>query len=186
MSPELHELADGRRVELRPIRPEDAPALSAAFDRLGAESRYRRFLVPQASLSERELRYLTDVDHRTHEAIVAVDPETGDGVGVARYVADPHAPDTAEMAVTVVDAWQGRGLGAALVQALVDRARANGIRRFAASVLATNTSMLALLDDAGEVQLLRRDGAVSEYAIELPRAGLGAMRDLLRAACRPE
>jgi hypothetical protein len=91
------------RLVIRPIEPGDRTAVLAGFDRLSAESRYRRFLSPHDHLTAAELRYLTDVDHHDHEALVAVDPDTGEGVGVARYVRDPQRPDSAEIAVAVAD-----------------------------------------------------------------------------------
>ena len=78
-------LADGSRVRTRQIRPADREALADGFARLSAKSRYRRFLGPKPTLSQRELRYLTEVDHVTHEAIVAFDAADGRMVGVARY-----------------------------------------------------------------------------------------------------
>lgn len=175
-------LPDGTSIELRPIRPEDKPIMLEAFAHLSDESRYRRFLGPHPRLTESELRYLTEVDHRTHEAIVAISPVTGEGLGVARYIADPERPDTAEMAVTVVDAWQGRGVGTALLNALVDRARQNGIRCFGAFVLASNASMIALLHELGETELRAADDGVNEYVVELPSKGIGDLGALLRHA----
>jgi len=77
------DLADGRRIEVRQIGPEDRDALARGFERLGAESRYLRFFGPLDRLSDGQLTYLTHVDHHDHEALVAVDEETGEGVGVA-------------------------------------------------------------------------------------------------------
>ena len=74
-------LRDGARVTLRPIAPEDKQVLAASFDRLSEESRYRRFLTSKDKLSAAELDYLVDVDHKNHEAIVAIDPVSGEGAG---------------------------------------------------------------------------------------------------------
>jgi L-amino acid N-acyltransferase YncA len=175
-------LPDGARLLIRPIRPDDKEKMAAAFEQLGPESRYRRFLSPHSRLTRGELRYLTEVDHVTHEALVAVVPDTAEGVGVARYVADPERPGTAELAVTVLDTWQGRGVGSLLLDALVESARANRIRRFTASVLATNAPMLALLDSLGDAHLTGRSDGVCEYAVDLPRSGVGALAPLLRFA----
>ena len=115
------ELRDGSCVVIRPIEPDDRAALADGFERLSAESRYRRFFAPVPHLSEHDLDYLTCVDHHDHEALVAVADATGEGVGVARYVRT--GPDVAEPAIVVVDDWQGRGVGSRLLDALVERAR---------------------------------------------------------------
>src|SRR6476469_1483205 len=85
------------QVEIRPIEPDDRDALARGFDRLSERSRYRRFLSPRGPLSEAELSYLTEVDHRDHEALVAVDPETNEGVGVARFIRSAEDPALAEI-----------------------------------------------------------------------------------------
>jgi hypothetical protein len=76
-------LRGGERIEIRPIRPEDRDALADGVRQLSSESRYRRFLVPAAELSERDLRYLTEVDHHDHEALVALEPGSDHGIGAA-------------------------------------------------------------------------------------------------------
>jgi GNAT superfamily N-acetyltransferase len=116
------ELRDGSRVRIRQCRRTDRDLLVRGFERLSPESRYRRFLTPMHELDARTLRYMTDVDHHDHEAMVALD-KSGEGVGDARYVRDNAQPDTAEVAVTVVDGWQGRGLGTLLLEAISARAR---------------------------------------------------------------
>src|SRR5947209_9432429 len=140
-------LRDGSAVSIRAIEPADRPQLQAAFDRLSAESRYRRFMRPMQQLSSAELDYLSAVDHRDHEALVAISP-AGDIVGVARYVRVDE-PDAAEAAVTVADDWQGRGLGKALLEQLVGRARDEGITRFRAVVLSENRRALGVLEALG-------------------------------------
>ena len=114
------------------------------FARLSPESRYRRFLVAMPELMEEMARYLTVIDHHDHEAIIALDDNTGEGIGVARYVRSKERPDVAEVAVTVIDDWQGRGLGTLLLEAISARARAEGIRTFSALILATNDEMIEL------------------------------------------
>jgi GNAT superfamily N-acetyltransferase len=175
-------LPDGARILLRPICSDDKRLLVDAFEHLSPESRYRRFLAPHVELTEPELRYFTEIDHVRHEAIVALDTATGEVIGVARCIALSETPDTAEMAVAVVDEWQGRGVGTALLHALVGRARANGVRRFAATVLSANTHMIELLRELGDVRIVHREGGVSEFSVELPERGLGSLADLLRHA----
>lgn len=92
-------LRDGARVTLRPIAPEDKPLLAASFDRLSEESRYRRFFTTKPALSAAELDYLVDVDHQDHEAIVAIDRSSGEGLGVARYIRSTDDVEVAEVAV---------------------------------------------------------------------------------------
>ena len=108
-------LRDGSAVLIRPVRSADAPLVADGFARLSARSRQLRFLTPKKDLSPAELRYFTDVDHHDHEALGALDHPGGRGVGIARYVRDADDPQAAEIAVTIIDDWQGRGLGTELV-----------------------------------------------------------------------
>ena len=173
------------RLVIRPIEPGDRAAFIAAFERLSATSRYRRFMSPHDHLSESELRYFTEVDHHDHEALVAIDPDAGEGIGVARYVRDRERPDSAEIAVAVADDWQGQGIGTELLHRLADRAREEGIGRFTALMLADNQPMMHLLDDLGEVRILDEGQGAVELAVDLPERGLGAtLPTWLRSAAR--
>jgi GNAT superfamily N-acetyltransferase len=158
-------LRDGARVRLRPIAPEDRALLAASFERLSEQSRYRRFLTAKSKLSSTELDYLLDVDHSDHEAIVAIEPATGAMLGIARYVRAKEDPQLAEVAVTVADDWQRRGVGRALLDRLTYRARREGIRRFNALVLSENRPALGLLEDVGETRRRRSAGEL-ELLIE--------------------
>jgi GNAT superfamily N-acetyltransferase len=174
-------LRDGSRVELRPVRRSDAELLLRGFERLSEESRYRRFLCSMPELSESMVRYLTDVDHHDHEAVVALDPETGEGVGVARYVRDRNRPERAEAAVTVIDDWQGRGLGTLLLELLAVRARDEDITRFTALMLASNDEMMELLQSLGPVRVIDREAGTVEVEAPLPAGGLSPeLRNLLK------
>ena len=167
-------LRDGARVTLRPIAPEDQVPLAAAFERLGDESRYRRFFTAVQELSAADLDHLADVDHSDHEAIVAVEPSSGDLLGVARYVRSTDDPEVAELAVTVIDDWQGRGLGRGLLTALTRRARREGVRRFSAMVLSENREALGLIDSLGDTRR-RHAAGTAELVVELPpKRGIGA------------
>ncbi len=159
-------LRDGSAVLIRPIQPADAPLLADGFARLSLKSRQQRFLTPKQELSPAELRYLTDIDHHEHEALGAVSRADGRGVGIARYVRRAEDPQTAEIAVTVVDDWQGRGLGAELLARLSDRARQEGICRLTALVTAENDAVRGLLHSAG-ADLVGRDSSDLEYEITL-------------------
>src|SRR5690242_19349595 len=159
-------LRDGSQVLIRPVRRTDAPLLADGFDRLSAASRWMRFLTAKTELSPAELRYLTDLDHHDHEALGALDDRYDRGVGIARFIrnaADPHAAD---LAVTIVDDWQGRGLGAELLARLSDRARQEGIHRFTALVAADNVAMTGLLRNVC-ASLVGRESSTLEYEISL-------------------
>jgi GNAT superfamily N-acetyltransferase len=161
------ELRDGSRVRIRQGRRTDRDLLVRGFERLSPESRYRRFLTPMHKLDERTLRYLTDLDHRDHEAMIALD-ESGEGVGVARYVRSAVRPDTAEVALAVVDRWQGRGLGTLLLQAISVRARDEGVRTFTALMLASNHEMMDLFEHLGPVRIVGRAGGTVEIEVAIP------------------
>jgi GNAT superfamily N-acetyltransferase len=203
-------LRDGSRVLLRPGLPADRALLVEAFERLSPESRYRRFFAPVKTMSAPLLDYLTSIDYVDHFAWAAISAEPGPslaadaafvggappvprvgkpyGVGVSRYVrlADPAA---AEMAVTVVDDWQGRGLGRVLLDALVLEALENGIERFEGDVLAENRPMQEMLRATG-ARFRPEGNGVLRFAIDLPardEALAGSpFADLLRALAKGE
>lgn len=156
-------MRDGSSIRIRPIEPEDRPELAAGFERLSPESRFRRFLSPLPRLTEAQLDYLTRVDHHDHEALVALEAEAERGIAVARYVRIDG--DRAEPAVAVADDWQGRGVGTTLLDALSERAYAEGIRCFQATVLATNERALGLLHSLGATSFRR---AGTELVVEVP------------------
>jgi RimJ/RimL family protein N-acetyltransferase len=173
-------------IRIRPVQPEDRPALEAGFDRLSERSRYRRFLSPHARLTESELRYFTEVDHHDHEALVAIDPATGEGIGIARYVRSRVNEHVAELAIAVADDWQRHGVGSRLADALADRAREEGITAFTASLFTDNTQMLSVIRHLGVVHDVHSEQGVTELTVELPEHGLGPVSHLLRAAARGE
>ena len=125
---------------IRPIRAEDKRMLSDGLRRLSPESVQRRFLTPKRSFSRAELRYLTEVDGRDHVALVAEDPADPVRrlIAVGRFVRLHDDPETADVAFTVADEWQGRGLGSLLGIHLSHLARNRGIRRFTATMASDN------------------------------------------------
>jgi RimJ/RimL family protein N-acetyltransferase len=158
-------LRDGSSVLIRPIAPEDRELLRSGFEQLSERSRYMRFQGPMATLSDHQLSYLTEVDHHDHEALLALDPTTGDAVGVARFVRVHDG--VAECAVVVADDWQGRGVATQLLDRLVERAHDEGIERFTALVLAENAEALRLLESLGDT-VQRSFGSQVELDIRLP------------------
>jgi GNAT superfamily N-acetyltransferase len=160
-------LRDGAVVLVRPVTPADRCLFVEGFERFGAESRQSRFLTYKKELTEAELDFFTNIDHDRHEAIGAIDAETGAGVGVARMVRIGSGT-CAEAAVAVVDEWQGRGLGRALLERLAGRARELGIDRFMAVLRTDNRAMMTLFQRIGQVRLRARDGSVLTIEVELP------------------
>ena len=157
-------LAPKLAIRFRPIRPSDAGALAAGFEALSESSRYLRFHSGMRRLSDSLLRYLTQVDGVDHVAIIAY-TRGGHGVGVGRFVRDRDAPDTAEVALTVADEAQGRGVGRRLLAELASLAEARGITSFTARVISGNTRARRMLLGFGAVAT----GSVSDVvAFRLP------------------
>jgi RimJ/RimL family protein N-acetyltransferase len=160
-------LSDGSEVLVRPVRPEDKPLFVAGWSGLSDASVHSRFLASRQALSVNELAFFTEIDHVDHEAIGAMDPATGNGVGVARYVREAGRPHIAEAAVIVVDAWQNRGLAGKLLRRLAVRATENRIRSFSATLFASNQAVLALFERLGPVTVTRREGPTIDLVVEL-------------------
>lgn len=141
-------LRDGSLVPVRPIRPEDAGLEKRFFDGLSAQSRYQRFLNQMAQLPQQMLARFTQLDYDRELALVALDPASGEFIGVGRYAPNPDG-ETAEFALTVADAWQGKGVGRALLERICDCARAAGYRTLFGHILNANRDMLGLAEQLG-------------------------------------
>jgi GNAT superfamily N-acetyltransferase len=182
-------LRDGTRVRLRPILPEDKGLLVAGFLSLSPESRYRRFMRPIEELTERQLAYLTEIDYVDHFAWVAISLEQAvtPGVGVARYVRLPGEAEVAEAAVTVIDDYQGRGLGTLLLEALGAVALEHGIRSFRGYALEVNRPMRELLEAIG-ARMEHDSPGVMRVEIDLPARARelrgSPLYEVLRAVAR--
>jgi GNAT superfamily N-acetyltransferase len=168
-------LRDGTPVLVRQIRAEDKQLLLRGFDLLSEHSRYLRFLVPKPTLSDDELRYLTEVDGENHFAIGAVrihegvdggEPTT-EGLGVARLIRYPDEPNVAEAAIAVADAVHGQGLGTLLFMRLVAAGCERGITHFRCEVHASNSAMKDLIGSVNpDYSLEVRAGVMSiEFAL---------------------
>ncbi|GAC1522951.1 MAG: hypothetical protein NVS2B6_08430 [Thermoleophilaceae bacterium] len=176
-------LRDGSTVLVRPIARSDGDLLAVAFRRLSPTSRRRRFLTTADELTSEDISYLTDVDHRRHEALVALDPANGDALGVARYVRVPGDRESAEVAVAVIDEWQNRGIATVLLDRLTERARANGLRRYTALVSTENSVVIEALERIGAARFGLTDEGEIEYGINFPAQGIsGRLRGALEAA----
>ena len=106
--------------------------------------------------------------------MLAVVPGTSNSVGVARYVRDHERRDSAEIAVAVLEAWQGRGVGKALLHRLADRARDEGIAQFTAIMLSENRSMRQLFTTLGTPRLLSLEAGAVELVVELHPTSSGS------------
>jgi RimJ/RimL family protein N-acetyltransferase len=159
-------LLDGTRLRLRPLTRDDRDGLLSLFHRLSEESRWRRFMSPKPHLAPRELDYLTDVDHVTHEAYAAVDERDGSLVGVARYIRHGGSESCAELAVEVADEYQRRGIGTALCARVIARARDNGFTVLTATALWNNLAARRLLRRLG-FHARRSQGREIELALLL-------------------
>ena len=167
-------------ITVRPIRPEDIDLETEFASKLSKETRYNRFLGGGVRLTPELLEKFTRIDFSRDMALIASATIEGaeTAIGVARYarLADDV---TCEFAITVADAWQGRGIGRKLLAMLVDSARGHGMRRIIGDVLATNTPMLRLAHSQGfrierhpEGAELRR--VVLELVVDPPRIPISA------------
>lgn len=159
-------LRDGTRAGIRPLVVEDAWRLREGFALLSPRSRYLRFHSPINQLSRSQLQQLTEIDHHDRVAWIALDLDHPDrpGMGVGRYVRLDDADGVAEVAVTVVDGYQGRGLGTLLVAVLARSAKRNGIHTLRGYVLAQNHQMLRIFDHLETRRVLEGDGT---YRVDL-------------------
>jgi GNAT superfamily N-acetyltransferase len=167
------------------VESSDRDLLVSGFYRLSPTSSYRRFLSASPVLTGQMVHVLTDVDHRNHEAMVALDEHGREGLGIAHYVRSLKRPGVAEVALTVIDDWQGRGLGTLLLEVISARARQEGIKNFTALMLAENRRMRDLLDRLGPVRVIDEERGTVEVEVAIPDAGVAPeLRELLRISAR--
>ncbi len=168
--PRILELTDGTKVHVRPIVPEDEPLLIEAVASMSERTVYFRFFSPLKRLPDALAHRLAVVDYNDRFAIVATTHKPGGKeriVGVARY--DRAAgSDVAETAVAVIDEFQRRGLGSALLAILGKVGREHGIKMFTLIVLPENQQMLGLLRKMGWIHQAKLTGGVYEISFDLP------------------
>ena len=144
------ELADGRKVVLRPVAPADEAAERAFFTGLSPETKRRRFHHWPVLVDDGLFHFYTHIDHRRHEAFVC--EHDGRIVGDARYVANPGR-SSCELGIVVADDWHHTGVAQLLMEAVVAAARAHGFSTLEGLVLADNSDMLDFVKSFGfEVQ----------------------------------
>jgi ribosomal protein S18 acetylase RimI-like enzyme len=170
--PRTMELTDGTKVHVRPIVPDDEPLLHEAVAAMSERSVYFRFFSPLKRMPDALAHRLAVVDYNDRFALVATTHRPGGKeriVGVARY--DRVAgTNVAETAVAVVDEFQRRGLGSALMTILGKVAREHGIETFTLIVLPENQQMLGLLRKMGWIHRAKLSGGVYDISFELPPA----------------
>jgi GNAT superfamily N-acetyltransferase len=160
-------LRDGRWVDIRALRQDDRSELLAAVGRTSPETLYRRFFTVKRGLTEQETAYFLNIDFVDHVALVAVMEEASRPVivGGARYIV--MQPGKAEMAFAVIDEYQGRGIGAALMRHLAGIARGAGLRELIADVLPENDAMLKVFAKSGFPLRTKRASDVVHVALRL-------------------
>jgi RimJ/RimL family protein N-acetyltransferase len=159
---------DGTKLYVRHVRPADKNLIAAGWLQLSEDTQRKRFHSPKPRLTASDLRYLTEIDGHDHVAILAVrldDPTQL--VAVARYVRLKDDPYTAEIAVTVADSMQGKGIGKQLGILLADEARGRDIRRFSASILADNLPALRLMATMSKRLVGQTDHGVRDLVADL-------------------
>jgi protein lysine acetyltransferase len=156
---------DGADLLLRPVLPGDSERTLRGHVRFSSETLYRRFMsarVPSPALMD----YLAEVDYVDHFVWVMTDHD-GNPVADARFVRDDHDPEVAEIAFTVADAYQGRGIGSFLIAALSVAARVAGVERFSGRMLADNVAMRTIMDHYGALWE-RDDVGVVTTVVDVP------------------
>ncbi len=183
--PAIAVLDEGIRILLRPAGHVDGPAILDGFSRCSSDTRYFRFLSGGYKLTDERLHALTDADHRDHAVWLALDLDTPGTpvVALARFARSTADPVVAEVAFIVADAYQGRGLGRLLLDALRVSAAVDGITAFVANVLAENAPMNLLLLHRG-AHVVGRDGSQLRIALALDDPMLGAVEPGLEHALR--
>jgi GNAT superfamily N-acetyltransferase len=179
-------LTDGAEVEFRPIGPDDKPLLERGMARLSPASRRLRFMSSVDRLSRLQLAYLTEIDHETHLAWGAI--VAGEPVAVARLIRRSDASASAEIAITVIDDWQRRGVGRLLVRLLAEIGRSLGIERFDFEALAENQGIVRLLGGFGAVHSVSEgvvSGSLTIAGIEPAAFSGGSLLDLAEDARHP-
>jgi len=167
-------LRDGGRITLRAICPHDKDLLQQSFRRLSKQSVTYRFLGLKKQLSPAELVYLTEIDLEQHIALAATvpDAEGEQIIAIGRYIEVEPGRDarTAEVALTVVDDHQNRGIGSLLLQNLAHIAAIKGVERFEAYVLSDNTRIMEIIRQHGHDIKQTRDGDIVHVSFSIHKS----------------
>jgi acetyltransferase len=160
-----------RHFFVRPMKPEDELLIGAMLGRVTAEDLRLRFFAPLKSFSHAFLARLTQLDYAREMAFIAIEEGRGEAAGAVRLHADPGHVE-AEYAILLRSDLKGIGLGRALMELIIDWAKAEQLQRVHSQVLAENAPMLALCRDLGfEIALDPDDISVRRVALDLSKAG---------------
>ena len=164
-----YRLKDQTCIELGLIGPQDKQRYLNGFNRLSPRTNINRFHTFKTGFTEKELDYLLNIDNVHHLAIGAIDcKKRNTGIGLARYICQKDNPNQAEVAITVIDEYQGRGLGKLLYQQLINKAQQNGITSLRNIIKKDNRAMLHILEQLGAIQISEND-QVYELELQLKR-----------------
>lgn len=180
-----HVLADGEELLVRPLVASDRYELAAGFAELSLRSRQLRFFQPPHELDAKHLDHLTNVDYHDHFACAAflLGGPVPVGVGVARYLRDRDDPELAEVAVTVLDLHQRRGIGTILTRELAAAAAARGVRRFVSFLRWDNDVAIDLLAQEG-ARVSWEEPGIARVELDVPAATEDVEDSLLRRILR--
>ena len=146
-----YKLIDGTTIGIGFVGPEDEQRLLSGFRKLSQLTKLYRFNCSKKDLSKKEKDYLLNIDNFNHLAIGAVDLDKSYdvGIGLARYIREKEDPTRAEVAITVIDEYQNKGIGTYLFKELFIYANKNGVRTLTSYVLKENVKMIKILDKIG-------------------------------------
>jgi acetyltransferase len=156
-------------VTIRRIRPGDADALEQFYGELSRDDRVARFLGVAPSLGHARSETFCTTDHEHREGFVAVSRERSGAQRIVGHLCmEPDDVGSAEMAIAVADAFQGRGIGGRLLKAAVTWARGAGLRRLDATAFVTNSRIVSLLRSLGlPVVVDWQGGSTCEMSVDL-------------------
>lgn len=179
-------LPGGGAMRLRLVRPEDRDGLLKAFEQLSMETRVQRWFYPKIRLSEQEIDALVSPADDDHGAIVAIELDADGnekaGIGMARFVRSKDSPDTAEIAITIVDDWQGLGIGRILLHRLLAMISERGIPFVDGRLQAENRRMHHLLEPYVPEDGFQREESTLLFRFPVPAADDPMMVQLARNA----
>ena len=163
----LERLKDGREVQIRALRAEDRQDFLSAVAKTSAKTLYRRFFGAKREFSEKEIAFFLNVDFKNHVALIAcvTEHEQSNIAGAARYVTTN--PGVAEVAFTVVDAYQRLGIGSLLMRHLTELARKANLLNLTADVLSENAPMLKVFEKSRLPLSKSREGGLVHITLKL-------------------